>query len=84
MHICDIADGSMELSPFGPSVPEAVRKEVLGLKEKIRTGKLVVFSGPVIDSTGKQKLAAGQKPDIHWLSTMNFFVEGVDGNLPKN
>jgi basic membrane protein A and related proteins len=84
VHICDIASGGVTLAPFGPSVPEAVRKEVLGLKEKIKTGKLVVFAGPITDSTGKLRLNAGEKPDIQWVAKMNFFVVGVDGSLPKN
>ncbi len=84
VHICDIASGGVELAPFGPSVPEPVRKEVLGLKEKIKAGKLIVFAGPITDSTGKLRLKAGEKPNIEWISKMNFFVAGVDGSLPKN
>jgi basic membrane protein A len=84
VYICDMASGIVELAPFGPAVPEPVRKEVLGLKEKIRMGKLVVFAGPLKDSQGNLRLEAGKKPDIEWLSKMNFFVPGVDGSLPKN
>ncbi len=81
---CDLADGTVDIASFGPSVPNKVRKEVLDLKEKIKTGKLIVFAGQVKDSQGKLKLPAGKKPDIDWISKMNFFVPGIDGNLPKN
>ncbi len=84
VYICDMPSGVVELAPFGSSVPESVRKEVLGLKEKIKTGKLIVFAGPLKDAQGKLRLAAGEKPSIEWLSKMNFFVPGIDGNLPKN
>ena len=84
VNLCDIASGGIELAPFGPSVPEAVRKEVLQLKEKIRTGQLKIFQGPIKDTEGKIRLPADKKADIHWLSNMNFFVSGVDGTLPKN
>jgi basic membrane protein A and related proteins len=84
VNICDIASGGIELAPFGPSVPETIQREVLQLKEKIKAGRLAVFEGPLKDSTGKLQLPVGKKADIHWLSTMNFFVPGIDGNLPKN
>ena len=84
VHVCDLASGDVELAPFGPSVPETVRREVLNLKEKIKTGKLNIFAGPLKDSNGKVRLAAREKPDINWIAKMNFFVSGVDGNLPKN
>jgi basic membrane protein A len=84
VYLCDMASGVVELAPFGSSVPEAVRKEVLSLKEKIAAGKLIIFAGPIKDAQGNVRLPAGKKPDIEWISKMNFFVQGVDGNLPKN
>ncbi len=80
---CDLANGTVDIAAFGPSVPNAVRKEVLDLKEKIKTGQLVVFAGPLKDAQGKLRMQAGKKPDIEWISKMNFFVPGIDGNLPK-
>ncbi len=81
--ICDLATDGLRLSSFGPSVSKSVQSEALNVVEKIKAGKLTVFAGPVIDSTGKERLAAGKKPDIKWLASMDFFVPGVDGTLPK-
>ena len=83
-YLCDIRSGSIDLAPFGPLVPNAVRQEVVSLKDKMKTGKLVIFAGPVKDAQGKMHLSAGEKPSIDWISKMNFFVPGIDGNLPKN
>jgi basic membrane protein A and related proteins len=82
-RVCDITNGGVELAPFGASVPNTVQREVLVLKEKMKAGKLIVFAGPVRDTQGEIRLAAGQKPNAYWLSKMNFFVSGVDGTLPK-
>jgi basic membrane lipoprotein Med (substrate-binding protein (PBP1-ABC) superfamily) len=83
MHKCDLASGVVELAPFGPSVPKAVQNEVLSLNEKIKSGKLVVFTGPIKDSKGNIRLPAGKRADIEWISKMNFFVPSIEGNLPK-
>lgn len=42
-----------------------------------------VFTGPIKDQQGNVKIAAGQKLDDPALQRMNWYVEGVDGNLPK-
>lgn len=83
VYVCDMKSGVVDLGPFGPAVPEAVRKEVLDLKEKITSGKLAVFVGPLKDSKGKLRLEASKKPDIDWIAKMNFFVPGIEGSLPK-
>jgi basic membrane protein A len=83
VYLCDMKNGFIDLAPFGPLVPDSIRKEISVLKEKIKTGKLVVFEGPVKDSQGKLRLQAGQKPDIRWIANMNFFVQGIEGSLPK-
>lgn len=76
-------DSYVKLAPFGPSVPKAVQKEALALKERIEQGKYTVFQGPLKDRDSKQLLAAGQKPDLKFIENMNFLVPGVQGVLPK-
>lgn len=77
-------DGAVDISPFGKVVPEDVRELARKEVARIRQGKLVIFKGPVKDSHGKEQLSAGQLPDQNWLSRMDFFVDGVSGNLPKH
>jgi len=77
-------EGAVDISPFGKLVPEAVRQAALAEAAKIRKGERVIFRGPLKDSQGKERLAAGKIPDQKWLSEMDFFVEGVSGVLPKH
>ncbi len=81
---CDMASGVTGLSSFGPQVPVSVRKEAESVERKISAKNFVVFSGPVVDRDGKIRLEKGKLPDEDWLVNMNFFVPGVDGNLPRN
>ena len=41
------------------------------------------FTGPVVDNTGRQVLAEGQKATDADLLTMNWLAKGVAGKLPS-
>lgn len=76
-----MSDGIVDMAPFGPMVPEDVKKLVDDKKKEILEGKWDVFNGPVKDQTGKVRVAAGQDlPDKDKLS-FDWFVEGVDGTI---
>lgn len=77
-------DGAVELCSFGKKVPPALQKQTQAVTEQIKQGKKVIFTGPLKDREGKQRLTAGQTADGKWLSQMDFFVEGVEGTLPKH
>jgi len=78
-----LAGGYIKLSPLGSSIPPAVRKEALALESDIKSGKFIVLKGPVKDNQGKERLAAGKIPDANWLATMDYFVDGIQGALPR-
>ena len=46
-------------------------------------GEWDVFTGPVKDQSGAVKVPAGQKMSDGDMLKFNWFVEGVDGTLPK-
>jgi len=79
---CGIADGCMEMGPFGPNVPQDVQDQVLQAKDGIESGDIVVFTGPVLDQDGNVAVAEGEvlAPDL--MSSVDWFVQGVTGN-PK-
>jgi basic membrane protein A and related proteins len=41
-----------------------------------------VYVGPLKDNAGKERLAAGAASDDKFRSTMDFYVEGVEGSIP--
>lgn len=72
--------GIVDLAPFGPMVPEAVRAKVNQAKQDIIGGKLTVFAGPVLDQSGRQRAAPGAVIPDQELRGMTWFVKGVIGS----
>ena len=52
-------------------------------KADIISGKKVVFRGPVKNQDGKIVIPDGSVPSDQDLFTMSYFVEGVEGQIPK-
>ncbi|MGE0880760.1 MAG: BMP family ABC transporter substrate-binding protein [Acidimicrobiia bacterium] len=79
----DMADGLVTLAPFGSSVDKATQ-DLIALKTKdIKAGTFKVFTGPVKDQAGQTRIAAGQAESLEKLLSMDYFVEGVLGAIPK-
>jgi simple sugar transport system substrate-binding protein len=75
-------DGLVTLAPFSPSVPAEVAKLVKAREADIMAGRFHPFSGTLVDTTGAVRQRSGVMDDAS-ISTMNWFVEGVTGTLPK-
>lgn len=76
-------DGVVGLSPFGKAVPQAVRDKVQAVAARMEKGQDESFAGPILDQSGKERIAAGQKASDKDLLTMQWFVKGVGGKLPN-
>lgn len=74
-----LAEGIVDLAPFGPMVPQELQDMVNGAKADIAAGKKKVFVGPVKDQKGAVKLADGVAATDEELLGMTWFVEGVVG-----
>jgi simple sugar transport system substrate-binding protein len=75
-------DGFIALAPFSPSVPADVAALVRKREADIVAGRFHPFSGKLIDNHGDVRQAAGVMDDTA-LASMNWFVQGVVGSLPK-
>ncbi len=74
-----LADGIVNLAPFGPMVPKKLQERVLAKKAEIAQGKAKVFEGPIKDQQGKERIAAGNVATDKELLGMTWFVDGVIG-----
>jgi basic membrane protein A len=74
-----LADGIVNLAPFGPMVPKKLQETVLAKKAEIAQGKAKVFEGPIKDQQGKERIAAGNVATDKELLGMTWFVDGVIG-----
>jgi basic membrane protein A and related proteins len=52
------------------------------VKEAIKAGTFEVFTGPIVDNTGKERLAKDVKADDDFKGKIDFYVKGVEGSLP--
>ena len=75
--------GMVSLADYHKDIP----KDVVALAEKARKGiidgSLHPFQGPIKDQSGKVVVKAGARASDKMLLGMNFYVEGVDGSIPK-
>jgi simple sugar transport system substrate-binding protein len=78
-----IKDKMVKLAPINAAVPAEV-KELVGKVEKdIVAGKFHPFAGPVKDNEGKERVPSGKVMADDAMQKMDFYVEGVQGKLPK-
>jgi basic membrane protein A and related proteins len=74
-----MAEGVVELAPFGPMVPKALQDKVNGEKAEIIAGRQKIFVGPIKDQKDVVKIADGVVATDPELLGMTWFVEGVIG-----
>ena len=73
----------ISLAPLNAAVPEEVAANVAEVEEAIRSGNFHPFQGPVEDQDGNVVIAEGTTISDEDLLRMEFYVEGVQGKLPK-
>ena len=71
------------LTALSPAVPPAVAKIFEEKKKAILSGKLIPFAGPIVDQSGAIKVPAGKEMPLNDLMSLNYYVQGVEGTIPK-
>lgn len=74
-------DGFVQLSAVDASLPRAVRDELAARQKAIVEGRLLPFAAPLVDNTGRTRLAQGALTDAQ-IGAMDWFVQGVVGSVP--
>ncbi len=78
-----LSDGMLEMAALNSAIPADVRAKAKATEAAIRSGKLHSFDGPIRNQAGKEVIAAGKRVSDGDLLSMNWYVEGVQGKLPK-
>jgi basic membrane protein A len=79
-------DGIVDLAPIADFVPEDVRTAADEEITKFKSGEetiFTIFTGPIADQSGAVKVPEGQTMTAEELLGMNWFVEGVEGEIPS-
>lgn len=75
--------GMVVMAPLSEDIPEDVRKMVKEQKKMIIDGALHSFQGPIKNQKGEIVVKEGETMSDKDLAGMNWYVEGVDGTIPK-
>ena len=78
-----IGAGMVGIGEITDAVPADVKEEALALKESIASGEYHPFTGPLKKQDGSDFLAEGETADDGTLAGMNFYVEGIEGDIPQ-
>ena len=76
-------EGVVDLAPIADFVPAEVRTEAEALADEFRSGAMgnaTIFSGPLLDQDGAERVADGVSMTDDEILNMEWFVEGVLGS----
>ena len=74
--------GDVVMAPYTNMKPETAAAAA-EIEAKIKSNAFEPFSGPITKQDGTEWLKDGEKADIGTLLGMNFYVRGVDDQLPQ-
>ena len=78
-----IGPGMVGIGEITDAVPEEVKAEALAMKDAIAAGEYHPFTGPINKQDGTPWLAEGEVADDGTLAGMDFYVEGLSGEIPN-
>lgn len=78
-----IADGEVVIGEITDAVPAEVKAEAEAMRDAIAAGDYHPFTGPINKQDGSAWLAEGEVADDGTLAGMNFYIEGLKGEIPN-
>jgi len=78
-----IAGGEVEIGEITDAVPAEVKAAAEKMRDDIAAGTYHPFTGPLNKQDGSVWLADGVVANDGELAGMNFYVEGITGDIPK-
>ena len=78
-----IGPGMVGIGEITDAVPEEVKAEALAMKDAIAAGEYHPFTGPINKQDSTPWLAEGEVADDGTLAGMDFYVEGLTGEIPN-
>ncbi|THF81307.1 BMP family ABC transporter substrate-binding protein [Cohnella fermenti] len=82
-YLGNFQDGMVDIAPIGENVPAEAKTIIEETKAKFVASDMNVFTGPIYDQAGNEKVASGQSLTDAEILEMNWFVKGVEGTIPQ-
>jgi simple sugar transport system substrate-binding protein len=76
-----IADGMTDLSALNAALPAAQAAAIDSARRDLRARRAAVFAAPLVDNSGRARLAQGALGDDA-IAAMDWFVQGVVSGVP--
>ncbi|WP_175581169.1 BMP family ABC transporter substrate-binding protein [Thalassospira sp. HF15] len=77
-----IDTGMVEMAPY-TNMPDDVKALAEETAAKIASGEFHPFTGPIYDQAGELRVAEGEVADDGMLLGMDWYIQGIDAELPK-
>ena len=74
----------VDIAPLADFAKPEAKTKIDEMKKQLVAGQFDVFNGPIKDQSGAEKVKAGEKLSDKDQLEMMWFVEGVEGTIPKN
>ena len=78
-----IKEGMVEIGEFSDRIPEDVRASAAEIRDALAAKTMHSFEGPINRQDGSVWLNEGETADDGTLLGMNFYVEGIEGDIPQ-
>ncbi|GGA06417.1 BMP family ABC transporter substrate-binding protein [Neptunicoccus cionae] len=78
-----IKEGMVEIGEMTEAIPAEVRASAQELADKLASGEVHAFTGPINKQDGSAWLAEGETADDGTLAGMSFYVEGIEAEIPN-
>ena len=82
-YVGSMADGLVNLAPLGKNVPQSVKDAIAKVHDSLEQGTFDPYTGPLTDQDGKVRVPAGSVLPLNDILSINWFVKGVEGAIPK-
>ncbi|MGF1552739.1 MAG: BMP family ABC transporter substrate-binding protein [Paracoccaceae bacterium] len=77
-----LEEGMVKMAPY-QNMPEETAAMARETEAALTAGEIHPFAGPVVDRDGETRVAEGETPSDEAMLGMDYFVEGVVGDLPN-
>ncbi len=77
-----VKEGAIDLVSIAEDVPAEIKAKVEEAKAGLKDGSFVIWKGPIVDNAGKSVLEKDAAADDKFLTSINFYVQGVEGKVP--
>lgn len=79
-----VGEGVVRVASVNEALPADVKELVAKTEADLKSGGLKPFTGPIVDQSGQERVAAGVSLSDDELMRLNWLSAGIQGSIPSN